>query len=362
MTTVTAAIQADLEELVAIPSVSNRREECHRTLDYVQKALGPQHGLHVWEVEDQGVRSLVVGTHDSRRAKVILNAHLDVVWAPDEQFMPRVEKGLLYGRGTYDMKGAGAVYLQILRDLAASDPATRPDVQVQFVTDEEIGGHHGACKLVDEGFTGGLFIAGEPTDLNICYQAKGLLWVTVRQPGRPGHAAMPWQAENPLLALHRGLGRLLEAYPQPATAEWRTTVTPTGIEAGGSHNRVPDLASLKLDIRHVPADPATRLKQELRAAFPEATLELVQESYALDTDPEADEVQRLVELQNAELGHPPTLYSEHFASDARYWGRLGVPSVCWGPAGAGMHASDERVDLQSLETYYRLVRQLVGLR
>lgn len=359
---VTEAIRADLEELVAIPSVSNRREECHRTLDYVQKALGPQHGLHVWEVEDEGVRSLVVSSRNSRRAKVILNAHLDVVWAPDEQFLPRVEKGSLWGRGTYDMKGAGAVYLQLLRDLAACDPETRPDVQVQFVTDEEIGGHHGACKLVDEGFTGELFIAGEPTDLNICHRAKGLLWVTVRQPGVPGHAAMPWQTRNPLLALHRGLGRLLAAYPQPDAAEWRTTLTPTGIEAGGSHNRVPDLASLKLDIRHVPSDPAARLKAELQEAFPEATLEIVQEAFALDTDPQNEEVQRIVKLQDAELGHPPTLYAEHFASDARYWGKLGVPALCWGPAGAGMHASDERVDLESLETYYRLVRHLVGLR
>ncbi|MCA9781286.1 MAG: M20/M25/M40 family metallo-hydrolase, partial [Candidatus Eremiobacteraeota bacterium] len=51
--------------------------------------------------------------------------------------------------------------------------------------------------------------------------------------------------------------------------------------------------------------------------------------------------------------------SEHFASDARYYSAKGTPSICWGPCGGGMHAHDERLDLESLQTYSRVVDQLI---
>ncbi|MBT9587635.1 M20 family metallopeptidase [bacterium] len=346
-------------QLMAIPSISSDRTQCHRALDWVIEQIGPLHGLTRHDFEYQGFRSVVFSTRPDRRSRLVLNAHLDVVPAQSAQFEAQIRGGQLWGRGSYDMKGAAAVYLQMVRDLAAMQPEDRPDVQVQFVTDEEIGGHRGAERLVPEGFVGDFVIAGEPTNLNICHAAKGVYWVTLHLEGSPGHAAMPWQTNNPLIRLGQGLQLLQQRYPAPVEPVWRTTATPTGVLAESSHNRVPDRVSLKLDIRRVPEHTQQQLAQELAECFPRARLEVVQDSYAHYVDPANPWCQKLADLQEHELGWRPEFYREHFASDARYWTNAGIPAVCWGPCGANMHADDEYLESDSLSTYHQLVARLV---
>ncbi|MFN8606286.1 MAG: M20/M25/M40 family metallo-hydrolase [Vulcanimicrobiota bacterium] len=342
-------------QLMAIPSVSAQREECHRALDWVIARVGQLNGLHRHDFEYEGFRSVIFSTRPGRSTGLVLNAHLDVVPAHAHQFSPELRGNQLWGRGSYDMKGAAAVYLQLVKDLAARSPEDRPSVQVQFVTDEEIGGHRGAERLVPEGFVGDFMIAGEPTNLNICYAAKGVYWVTVHLNGRPGHAAMPWQTENPMVALSAGLSQLFAKYPQPSEPVWRTTATPTGILAQSSHNRVPDQVSLKIDIRRVPEHTQDEIKADLLNFFPGAAIEVVQDSYAHFVDPANPWCQQLADFQEQAIGRRPEFYREHFASDARYWTHAGVPAVCWGPCGANMHADNEYLEADSLEVYYSLI-------
>lgn len=346
-------------DLMAIPSISRDREQCHRALDWVIEQVHPLHGLHRHDFEHAGYRSVIFSTRPGRKSGLVLNAHLDVVPAQAPLFQAREQDGRLWGRGSYDMKGAAAVYLQILRDLTALAPAERPDVQIQFVTDEEIGGHRGAEQLVPAGFVGDFVVVGEPTNLDICYAAKGVYWVTVHQSGRPGHAAMPWQTQNPVWPLTEGLARLRELYPLSEEPVWRTTATPTGLESDSSHNRVPDQVSMKLDIRRIPEDTVESVRRNLEICFPEAEFTVVQDSFAHFVDPNHPWCKRLADLQESHLGRRPTFYREHFASDARYWTHAGFPAVCWGPTGANMHADDEYLDIDSLVTYYGLVRELL---
>ena len=346
-----------IAELVAIPSISDRREECHRALDWVQAGLGQ--GLYLTPFEYGGYRSLIASAHPGKRARLILNAHLDVVFADPHQFQLKESEGLLWGRGAYDMKGAAVVLMQVARDVAALPEDERPDVQFQFVTDEEIGGHRGSERLAAEGYTGELFIAAEPTDLGICHQAKGVFWITVHLQGTPGHGARPWLCHNPLLDLQTGLARLQQRYPNPPQEVWRTTATPTGIVAGNSHNRVPDQVALKLDIRHLPEESPDDIQPFVEECFPGCRIEVVQRSYSLKTDPDHPLVRQVATIQAEVTGQAPRFFSEHFASDARYWSNLGVPAICWGPSGGGMHADDERLDSASVELFYRLVHRLL---
>jgi len=353
------AVVSILEALVAVPSVSSDAGECGRAVDTVRGLL-PQ-GLTLVEVERDGTRSLVASTRPSRAASLVLNAHLDVVPARPGQFSVARDGSVARGRGVYDMKGAAAVYVQLLRDIGAMPEASRPDLQVQFVTDEEIGGHRGSAVLVKEGFTGGFFIAGEPTDLRVCNRAKGVLWLTVRIPGRPGHAAMPWQGDNPIVRSHDGLRRVLERFPVPEAECWTTTATPSAISGGEAHNRVPEHVVLKLDVRPVPDDDPTEIRAFVAACFPGAEVHEAQRAAALGTPVANPRVRELMEAQAAVTGSEPALIDAHYASDARYWSAVGVPAVCWGPAGGGMHADGEWLDLHSLGLYDRILRRLVGL-
>ncbi len=162
-------------ELIAIPSTDDRPDQLAAVIDYAERYARAAPGVFVHRVEHAGKPSLIVTLRDTRAPAVMLNAHLDVVAARPEQFAPQVRDGRIYGRASQDMKGSGAVLLRLLRDLAARP--TPPDVGWMFVSDEEIGGENGTGFLADQGWGCRFFLAAEPTDLQICYAQKGVLWV-----------------------------------------------------------------------------------------------------------------------------------------------------------------------------------------
>lgn len=350
------------DTLCRIPSISRDRERCHECLDWIRESLPNFSSFYSEVFEYEGYQSLIINTRPGRKAPLILNGHVDVVSAPEHQFTPQSkEDGTLWGRGTYDMKGAVAVYVELLRKLAALPEADRPDLQIQFVSDEEIGGHRGVERMVDEGFDTELFLAGEPTNLDICNQAKGVLWVKLKVPGVPGHSARPWLCKNPLVAISHGIHQLFGRFPVPSEAIWQTTATVTGIDVGeNSHNRVPDLAEVKIDLRYVPQDDPAEIQSFLKSLFPDAELELVQLAVGLYTPEDDPKLQALRALGSEVLGREPALFSEHFASDARYYSAKGTPALCWGPSGAGMHADNEHVEMESLLVYSRIIDRLVA--
>src|ERR671936_1956998 len=122
---------------------------------------------------------------------VIWHGHLDVVPAREGQFAPRVEGDRLIGRGAYDMKGALAAMMYALKDAAAQD-----EVRVRFVCvpDEESEDvtRRATDLLVRDGLRADFALTGEPTDLHIGVQAKGVLAVRVEVGGTAAHGSTPW--------------------------------------------------------------------------------------------------------------------------------------------------------------------------
>ena len=85
-----------------------------------------------------------------------------------------VEGDRLVGRGAFDMKGALAVMLLILHDARSQE---RVRLRLGIVSDEESEEEkdRGSDALVDRGFVGDFAITGEPTNLQVGVQAKGVL-------------------------------------------------------------------------------------------------------------------------------------------------------------------------------------------
>src|SRR5215211_2560988 len=151
------------------------------TLEGMQAAAGFVKGwLEARDVEVTGAthngRPVLAATIGPRHGPtIVLHGHLDVVPARPEQFEPRVEGDRLIGRGAYDMKGGLAALM-----CALSDAAGQNEVRVVFtcVPDEESedAERHSIEWLVkDRGLRGDFAITGEPTDLHVGVQAKGVL-------------------------------------------------------------------------------------------------------------------------------------------------------------------------------------------
>ncbi len=345
-------------DLVRFRSTADQPEQLAAVIDYVEAYLQQLPGLFIHRSQRAGKPALVATLRDTCAPALMLNGHLDVVAAEPEQFEPQIRNGRVYGRGSLDMKGSMAVLMRLLKGLAALEPL--PDVGVQFVCDEEIGGEHGTGRLISEGWRCGFFIAAEPTDLRICYEQKGGVWLQVKLTGQPGHASRPWDAANPLYALGAGLGALARRFPTPAGEVWQTTVVPTVLNTSGiSANQVPAEVTLSIDIRRTSEDSPESLIAALQECFPTATVITRQLVSPLRTSADDPHIQRLSHVAAQVCGQPTASYREHFASDARFYSAAGIPAICFGPTGQGLHANPEWVEIDSLVQFYDILQQYI---
>ena len=207
-----------------------------------------------------------VGPEDA--PTVVLHGHLDVVPGLPGQFEPRVEGDRLYGRGAYDMKGALAA---MLVTTAAMRDQDRVRVRLGIVGDEESEeeAERGCDHLVDSGFIGDFAITGEPTDLHIGVEAKGVLALRLevggdRRPRRDALAGRQRRAQGAI-----DVFRSIESLPFARHSSElfdRPSINLGRILGGDALNKVPDRCVIDVDIRYLPdQDPARDPRAGARA-------------------------------------------------------------------------------------------------
>src|SRR5918997_192332 len=208
--------------------------------------------------------SAVVGPdEEDARATLVFHGHYDVVPGRIEQFTPSTEGDRLYGRGAYDMKGALAAMMCALRDVAEQQ-----DVRVRFVCvpDEESEDieRRTSDDLVRRGIVGDFAITGEPTNLHVGIQAKGVLAARLIVHGRAAHGSTPGLGDNAVLKAI-DVFRRIESLPfsrESSELFDRPSINLGRIQGGDALNKVPDECTMVLDIRYLPnQDPGDILEQ-----------------------------------------------------------------------------------------------------
>jgi succinyl-diaminopimelate desuccinylase len=300
------------------------------------------------EVRGLPVLCAEVGPADA--PTVVLHGHLDVVPGLSGQFDPRVDGDRLYGRGAYDMKGALAA---MLLTTAAMREQSGVRVRLGIVGDEESEEEveRGSDHLVDGGFLGDFAITGEPTDLHIGVEAKGVLALRVTVEGTAAHGATPWLGENAVLRAI-DVFRSIESLPFARHSSElfdRPSINLGRILGGDALNKVPDRCAIDVDIRYLPdQDPAALLEQVRGIA---AGVEQLFTRPPAVVDRELPYVRALREAARAHHDGEPMSVGRDGASDAVSFLRAGVPAVEFGPLGEGHHGPEEWVSISSLHTY-----------
>jgi succinyl-diaminopimelate desuccinylase len=282
---------------------------------------------------------------------VVLHGHLDVVPARAGQFEPRVEGDRLYGRGAYDMKGAIAAMMLVTAAVRDQDGIR---VRLGIVGDEESEeeAERGSDHLVDTGFTGDFAITGEPTDLHIGIEAKGVLALRLEIGGTAAHGATPWLGDNAVLNAI-DVFRSIESLPFARHSSElfdRPSINLGRILGGDALNKVPDRCIIDVDIRYLPdQDPAAILEQVREIPNAEVKALLTRPPATVDRDSPFVRALRASATEHHD-GEPMSVGRDG-ASDAVSFLRVGVPAVEFGPVGAGHHGPEEWVSVSSLETY-----------
>ena len=135
---------------------------------------------------------------------LVLAGHYDTV--PAQENVPGlIDDGAVHGCGASDMKGGVAVALELVRELAETDPGA-VDVALLLFGREELPPEHNPLPALFEAaplvLEADLAVVLEPTDLTIQAGCVGNLSARVTFHGVSGHSARPWLADN---ALHRAI-------------------------------------------------------------------------------------------------------------------------------------------------------------
>jgi len=309
-------------------------------------------GLDVSAHEFNGL-PVLTATVGAGAPTVILHGHVDVVPGFVEQFQPRVEGERLIGRGAYDMKGSLAAIMCALRDLRDLQGAT-----VRFVCapDEESEDfdRHATDDLVARGLTGDFAITGEPTNLHVGVQAKGVLMIRLVVHGRAAHGSMPWLGDNAILKAIDTFRRI-ETMPFAAESSEmfdRPSINLGRLTAGDAVNKVPDEAVMGVDIRYLPGQEPGAILEQIRALPGVEVLKtfIRPPAYVSRSNPYVTALCAAVRRAGQEGA---VSVGRDGASDAISFLQAGVPAVEFGPDGGGHHGPEEWVSIPSLARYRR---------
>jgi acetylornithine deacetylase len=288
-------------------------------------------------------------------ASLMLNAHTDTVSVagmarPHE---PELRDGRLHGRGAFDMKGGLAAIM--LAGAAAAESGLRGDVIVTAVADEEHASE--GVQAVLRGWRADACIVTEPTQLRACIAHKGFAWAELETRGVAAHGSRAdlgvdaIAAMGPVLSGIPALQVRLDARPHPLLGPG--TLHASLISGGVELSSYPDRCVLAIERRTIPGETAASVEAELRGLLALAPVQtelrmgLVREPFSVD--PEAPIVSALRAVAGDVLGAEPELYGDTPWMDSAFTSAAGIPTVVFGPGGAGAHALEEYADLASLD-------------
>ena len=321
------------------------------------------HGLEAHLVEPVARRPsvVVVARGSGGGSSLLLNGHIDTVGVSGmaDPFGARIEDGRLYGRGAYDMKGGVAASLWVAAQ--AKERGLRGDVIVTCVADEEVASL--GTQVVLETWRADAAIVTEPTALDLCVAHKGFLWWEVEVQGRAAHGSRPdlgidaiakaGQVLSDIEALDR---RLQSGAGHPLLGSGSVHISL--IRGGQEMSSYPESCAIGVERRTIPGEPAAQVEAELQAILDAAgqrdpafratsRTTLVRDPF--EASPDA-EIVALVRRHAANVtGEERRLYGDTPWMDAAFLSAANIPTIVFGPSGAGAHAVEEWVDLESVQ-------------
>jgi succinyl-diaminopimelate desuccinylase len=298
------------------------------------------------------------------------NGHTDVVPSGSEAdwtmppFGAEIKDGIMYGRGTTDMKSGVAAFAAAAVDFVKDTP---PDgsIILAITGDEEGDADDGTTALLaymaDNNERMDVCLVGEPT----CPEAmgdmmkigrRGSMNAQFRIVGKQGHSAYPHRANNPLNAMVRLMDTLASHELDQGTDHFDgSTLAVVTIDTGNpATNVIPAACTAGVNIRfndlHSGASLTKWLEDQVAAvrdAFGvevEVKIKISGESFITPPGPLSDLVSNAV---IAETGVTPKLSTTGGTSDARFV-KSHCPVVEFGLVGQSMHQVDEHVRVEHI--------------
>jgi acetylornithine deacetylase len=326
------------------------------------------------DVESQQVkrgRRNVIGVIGGGKSgeSLMLNGHMDTVGVHRmkvEPFEPRIRKGMLYGRGSCDMKGGLAAMLSAARAIASSDRRLKGDLLIAAVVDEEFVSS--GSEAVAERYRPSAVVVCEPTSMNVGIAHMGFVWIEVETIGKAAHGSVADLGEDAIADMAAVIGELerLEASKRNHHSLLGTPKFHMSKITGGQNwSVVPESCKLSIERRTLPREDPAAVLAEVRSAIArardrspkiKAEARLVFDRPPLET-PQSSDIVNFLAASLSAIGQKPKFVGLPYWSDASIFSsKLGIPSVIFGPGDIrNAHSAVEFVPVKEVQTTARVL-------
>lgn len=352
------------EELIRRPSVTPLDEGCQQLMADRLAALGFdiesmffEDTLNLWARRGQGKPLFCFAGHTD----VVPTGPLEQWHSPP--FEPEIRDGLLYGRGTADMKGSLAAMIVATERFLAKNPLLTGDIAFLITSDEE-GPFINGTKRVIETLEArqekiSWCLVGEPSSTQqvgdvIKNGRRGSLTGYLKIKGVQGHVAYPHLVDNPIHKATPALAALsTEVWDHGNAFFPATSFQISNIHAGtGATNVVPGELSLTFNFRYSTEVTAEQLQQRVLALLDQHQLQYDIEwvlnglPFLTDRGPLVEAAVKAVRLVQ---GFETSLETTGGTSDGRFIAPTGAQVVELGPCNGTIHKINEHVRVADLD-------------
>jgi acetylornithine deacetylase len=355
-------------------------------IDYIEGYL-QSHGVEctrIWN-EDKSKANLLATIGPATEKGVVLSGHTDVVPVDGQDwvtppFTLTEKEGLLYGRGTADMKSFIAVALAMVPSFLAA-PLKKP-VHLAFSYDEEVGclGVHSLVEVLGaKGITPMLAVIGEPTEMRIINTHKGIYSYQTTVTGMEAHSSAVHKGVSAIMVaceLVYFLKQLQEEYKHRAPSEVSCCFDPPytsfhvgTIHGGTAQNIIPGNCVFQWEFRTIPGEDVAHimhrferkceeLQQNMRNISPFTSIETIMTSYVPDllAEKNSDAEQLLLAI----TGHN-AIEAVAFGTEAGIFQKSGIPALICGPGSiAEAHKPNEFIAVTQIEQAIHFMKALIA--
>ena len=361
-------------DLISRRSITPEDAGCQFVLADRLKPLGfENHHIRFGEVDNLYARRGESGPH------FVFAGHTDVVPTGPEgnwkypPFEPTEDNGLLYGRGTADMKGSIAAMITAVERFIVSYPEHKGSISFLITSDEEGPATDGTVKVIEwlESRNESIdwCLVGEPSSTTkigdiIKNGRRGSLGAELIVKGTQGHVAYPHLANNPV---HQAAAAINELVSQ----QWdkgneffpATTFQISNINAGtGATNVIPGDLHMLFNFRFSTEVTDVDLRTQVESILNKHKLDY-QIIWTLSGNPFLTPEGALVDAAKSAVAsvcdYQTELSTSGGTSDGRFIAPTGAQVVELGPLNATIHKLDEHVSIDDLNTLSRIYEQLL---
>ncbi|MCI0692235.1 ArgE/DapE family deacylase [candidate division KSB1 bacterium] len=329
--------------------------------------------LEVMTHEPEPGRVSVVGKlkGKGRGRSLMLNGHVDTVGVAGmrEAFAAAIRNGRMYGRGTYDMKGSIAACMTAVKALVDANVSLGGDLLLAAVADEEYFSL-GAVEVIKHHRVDGAIVT-EATEMNLCRAHKGFIWLGVETLGRAAHGSRFDEGIDANMRMGRFLAELDKLEKELRSRSTHPLVGPPSLHAalingGAGLSTYAASCKLKIERRTIPGETEAQVVSEIKAIIDrlsaadptfKATVSAFCTRDPFEVAADAAIARAVEQAATNVRGTPPQHIGQTYWMDSALLANAGVETVVIGPIGAGAHADEEWVDLQSLVDLAEILAQ-----